>query len=75
MYRQRHRFLIGTFDLSNVTCKQHHSAAVNPFLKGTKTCDIDGACKRSLNGRSHGTTTTATAIDKSTSGLAHKEFG
>ena len=75
MYRQRHRFLIGIFDLSNVKRKWHHSAAVNPFLKGTKTCDIDGACKRSLKGRSHGTTTIATAIDKSTLGFAHNEFG
>ena len=28
----------GTFDLSNVACKQHHRSALNPILNGTKNC-------------------------------------
>ena len=29
-------FVSGTFDLFDVTCKQHHRIAFNPFLNGTK---------------------------------------
>ena len=33
-------FVSGTFDLFNVICKQHHRAALNPFLNGTKTVTL-----------------------------------
>ena len=40
-YSQYHIFVSGTFDLSDVTCKQRHRIALNPFLNGTKNGDID----------------------------------
>ena len=33
----------------DVTCKQQHRAALNPFLNGTKNGDIGGTCKQNLN--------------------------
>ena len=41
-------FVSGTFDLFNVVCKQHHRAALIPFLDGTKNDDIDSMGKQSL---------------------------
>ena len=38
----------GTFDLFNVTCKQHHRNALNTFLNGTKNGDVDDPGKRSF---------------------------
>ena len=35
-----------TFDVCDVTCKQHTITALNPFLNGTKNVDADGTCKR-----------------------------
>ena len=33
-------FMSGIFDLFDVTCKQHHRPASNPFLNGTKTVTL-----------------------------------
>ena len=38
----------GIFDLFNVMRKECHKTALNPFLNGTKICDVDGTCKHSL---------------------------
>ena len=38
----------GIFDLFNVTCKRHHSTALNPSFKWYKNSEVDGTCKRSL---------------------------
>ena len=38
-------FISGTFDLFDVTCKQYHGTALNPFLNGTKNSDVNGTCK------------------------------
>ena len=46
MYRQHHQAQHHLFD---VTCKQYHVTALNPFSNGTKNGDIDGTCKQSLN--------------------------
>ena len=43
-YHQRQRFR--TFDLLIVMRKQHHGAALNSFLNGTKNGGIDGTCTR-----------------------------
>ena len=44
-------YVSSTFDLFNVMCKQRDRDVLNPFLKGTKNCDIDDTCKRSLSDR------------------------
>ena len=44
-YRQQHVSETGTFDLSDVRCKQHYTTALNPFLNGMKDGDVDGMCK------------------------------
>ena len=41
-------FVCSTFDIFNVTCKQCHSTALNPFLNGTENDDFDGTCKLAL---------------------------
>ena len=41
-------FVNGTLDLLDISCKQHHWTALNPFLNSTKNGDNDGTCKRSI---------------------------
>ena len=41
-------FVSGTFDVFDVTCKQRHRAALNPFFNSAKNGDVDDTCKRSL---------------------------
>ena len=38
----------GIFNLFNVMYKQHQRTALNPFVNGTKTSDIDRTCKRTF---------------------------
>ena len=41
MYRQRRRFFVnGTFDVFNVTSKQHHSTTLNANLNCTKMVKV-----------------------------------
>ena len=44
-------FVSGTFDLFDVSCKQHHRTALNPISNGTENGDINSTCKRGLKAR------------------------
>ena len=41
-------FVSGTFDLFDITCKQHPKTALNPFLNGTNNGDVDGTYKQTI---------------------------
>ena len=40
-YWNAYLFWVAPFDLFSVTCKQHHSSALNPIFKWYKNCDVD----------------------------------
>ena len=44
-------FVVGTLDIFDFGCKQHHRTVFNPVLNGTKSCengDIDDTYKRNF---------------------------
>ena len=44
-------FVSGTFDLFNVTCKEHNRSALNTFQNVMKNSDISGTCKQGLRSK------------------------